>query len=341
MKKGFRWAALSLIFVLTGLLMFGKISNILRKKTGAASDMIHSFYNLEENSLDVLCMGSSHGYSSFQPNVLWSEQGMTSYVMCSPRQTAASTYYLLQEALCTQKPKVLLLETYYFFTAEKYTDEESLRMAFDGVKLGKAKHEMISDLLAKKDWKEKLSYYIPFLKYHGRWNELENNDFHSKTYLKGSIFDFTVYEMEEPKLVDMPQTLSKNVRRYLKKIRQLCEEQDIELILYTAPYSYQKAEDAESFYLKQGMNSAVKEYCEKHDIPYFDFQSSIETGIDYTQDFRDYAHMNTRGAEKITKYLGQYLKQNGTYSDHRGDEAFSSWERDYEKYAAEAAKKRK
>lgn len=70
-------------------------------------------------------------------------------------------------------------------------------------------------------------------------------------------------------------------------------------------------------------------------------QRSIDAGIDYTQDFRDYAHMNTRGAEKITKYLGQYLKQNGTYPDHRGDEAFASWERDYEKYAAEAAKKRK
>lgn len=340
MKKGFRCAALSLIFVLTGLLMFGKISNILRKKTGAASDMIHSFYELEKNSLDVLCMGSSHGYSSFQPNILWSEQGMTSYVMCSPRQTAASTYYLLQEALCTQKPKVLLLETYYFFTGKKYADEESLRMAFDGVKLGKAKHEMISDLLAKKGWKKKLSYYIPFLKYHGRWDELENNDFHSKTYLKGSIFDFTVYKMEEPTLVENTQKLPKNVRYYLEKILQLCEEQGIELILYTAPYSYQDRK-AEDFDQKQGMNIAVKEYCEEHDIPYFDFQRSIDAGIDYAQDFRDYAHMNTRGAEKITRYLGQYLKQNGTYPDHRGDEAFASWERDYEKYAAEAAKKRK
>lgn len=337
MKKTVRWTASAVIFLLIGLLLFGKISEVLRKKTGGVSDMVHSLYEIEENTVDVLCMGSSHGYSSFQPNVLWKEYGMTSYVMCSHRQTATSTYYLLKEALNYQKPKILFLETYYFFTGEKYVDDASLRFAFDGVKPGKVKHEMISDMLADKSFKSKLSYYIPFLKYHGRWEELENSDFNSRTYLKGSIFDFTVYKMEEPELPTEGRDLPGNVPAYLEKIIELCKEHDIQLILYTAPYGYAD-ESAESFANKQSINITLKTYCAERDIPYFDFQRITDAGIDWEQDFRDYAHMNTNGASKITQYLGAYLQQNYEMIDHRDDEKFQSWERDYQLYAKAVAK---
>ena len=106
MKKNVRWICAAVVFVVIGLMLFFNISEVLRRKGGGAADMVHSFYDIEENTLDVLCMGSSHGYSAFQPNTLWNEFGLTSYVLCSQRQTAATTYYLLQEALKYQKPKV-------------------------------------------------------------------------------------------------------------------------------------------------------------------------------------------------------------------------------------------
>lgn len=337
MKKTVRWTAAAVIFLLIGLVLFGRISEVLRKKTGDMSDMIHSLYGIEENTVDVLCMGSSHGYSSFQPNVLWNEYGVTSYVMCSHRQTVTSTYYLLKEALNYQKPKVLFLETYFFFTNKKYIDEASLRFAFDGIRLGKVKHEMISDVLANKSFKIKLSYYIPFLKYHGRWEELENSDFNSKSYLKGSIFDFTVYQAQEPELPEGGEELPETVTVYLEKIIELCKENQIELILYTAPYSYTEKEKEEVLD-KLRFNTGVWVYCEEHDIPYFDFQRITDAGIDWEQDFRDYAHMNTNGASKITRYLGAYLQQNYEMTDHRDDEKFQSWERDYQLYAKAVAK---
>ena len=61
MKKTVRWTAAAVIFLLIGLVLFGKISEVLRKKTGGVSDMVHSLYEIEENTVDVLCMGSSHG----------------------------------------------------------------------------------------------------------------------------------------------------------------------------------------------------------------------------------------------------------------------------------------
>lgn len=334
MKKTIQWTLSIAVFVLTGMILFTNVSEVLRRKTGGTADMVHSFYKIEKNTLDVLCMGSSHGYSAFQPNTLWNEFGLTSYVMCSPRQTAASTLYLLQEALNYQKPRVLLLETYYFFYKGKYTDEAALRLGFDGVRLGEAKHRMIQDVLAENSKKEQLSYYIPFLKYHGRWNELTAEDFHAKTYLKGSIFDFTVYPMEEPELPVEGSVISDTVYEYFGKIAELCAKNDIELVLFTAPYGYEDENEVDGYMKKQGINVTLEEYLTQLDIPYIYFQKTNEAGIDYAADFRDYAHLNTKGAIKLTRSLGNYMVSNYELPDHRQDPEYQAWQYDYEKFQA-------
>lgn len=340
MQKTVRWVISALIFVLIGLFLFGGISNVLRKKTGDLTDMVHSFYSIEENTLDVLCMGSSHAYSSFQPNTLWKEYGITSYVMGSHRQTVATTYYLLKEALNYQKPKVLLLEAYYFHSLEKYVDEPSLRFAFDGIRLGKAKHEMISDLLCDLPWKDKVSFYIPFIKYHSRWNELKNQDFVSRTYLKGSILDFEVQKMKEPEIPVIGCPLPEYSVLYFQKIMDLCRENGIQVVLYSAPYNYNE-ESYEGVIWRQQINFALKPYCEELGIPYLDYQRMEDISFNYKKDFRDYSHMNTRGAEKLTGHLGAYLVDNYEWTDHREDPAYESWNQDYQKYAAVIEEKRK
>lgn len=330
MKKAVRWIGAAVIFVIIGLILFVHISEVLRRKGGGAADMVHSFYEIEENTLDVLCMGSSHGYSAFQPNTLWNEFGLTSYVLCSQRQTVATTYYLLQEALKYQKPKVLFLETYYFFSSEKYTDEAALRLAFDGIRPGEVKCRMVEDLLQDLSVKDKLSYYIPFLKYHGRWNDLSDTDFHSKSYLKGSIFDFTSYPMEEPELPTEGRELPEVVTEYFTKIVELCEENDIQLVLFTAPYGY--IDNFEGYLNRQKISVTLETYLADLDIPYLYFQKTNEAGIDYASDFRDYAHLNTYGAMKITRSLGNYLAANFDMPDHRQDEAYASWQEDFEEF---------
>lgn len=332
MKKAIRWLFAGAVFLLIGLLLFGRISQVLRRKGGGAADMVHSFYELDENTLDVLVMGSSHGYSSFQPNTLWSEYGLTSYVLCSQRQTAATTYYLLQEALKYQKPKILLLESYYFFSGQKYTDEAALRLAFDGLKNSSIKWRMVQDFLGDLDYKEKLSYFIPFLKYHSRWDDLRNTDFHSQLYLKGSIFDFEVYSMEEPPLAQEATALPENVTVYFEKIIDLCRENEIELVLYTAPYGCEPGDNTKGYLKRQGINLTLESYLAERNIPYFYFQKDNTAGIDYAADFRDYAHLNTNGAIKITRSLADYITGVYELPDHREEESYQSWWEDYEAF---------
>ncbi|HIR28929.1 MAG TPA: hypothetical protein IAB84_13270, partial [Candidatus Choladousia intestinigallinarum] len=137
MKKSVRWIAAAVLFLVLGLILFGRAAEILRRKTAAETDMVHSFYEIEENSLDVLFLGSSHLYYGVQPGELWGQYGITSYVMGSPEQTAATSYYLLKEAFTRQKPKVVAMESYYLWYDGLYYSEARLRQAFDGMSMGK------------------------------------------------------------------------------------------------------------------------------------------------------------------------------------------------------------
>lgn len=338
MKKTSRWIISSVAFLLIGIILFLNIAEILRKKSGGESDMVHSFYEIERDTLDVLCMGSSHGYSAFQPNTLWKEYGLASYTLCSQRQTVVSAYYLLQEALKYQKPKVLLLETYYFWYSRNYADLASLRMGFDGIRMDEVKHRMIQDVLKERTLKDKLSYYIPFMQYHGRWDDLRWYDFHSKDYLKGAILNANVYPMEEPELPKEGREIADKTYEYFEKVVKLCEENDIQLILFTAPYGYKNEKKFESYMDKQKVCVTLESYLAEKNIPYMYFQKTNEAGIDYTKDFRDWAHLNVNGAIKITKSLGEYIHENYNLPDHRDDERYQSWWSDYYEFQEDMEK---
>lgn len=326
------------MFLVVGLAIFGRISEVLRRKAGGESDMIHSFYALEENTIDVLCLGSSHGYSAIQPNVMWKEQGITSYVMCSQRQTVATSYYLLQEALQYQHPKVILLESYYFWYDGKYVDEESevqLRQAADGMRPGKVKYMMLEDFLSDKGWQEKLSYYIPFIKYHSRWSDLKKYDFNRKLYLKGGILDFNVAPGERPGVPDEKEDIPEVTLKYLNKLIELCNENDINLVLYEAPYT---ETEGGGYKWRHRLTNALEDYLDKKEIPFFYYQKTNAAGIDFSTDFRDHAHLNTRGATKISRHIGEYLTNEYGLPDHRGDERFASWDEDYAQFLEEVEK---
>lgn len=57
-----------------------------------------------------------------------------------------------------------------------------------------------------------------------------------------------------------------------------------------------------------------------------------EVGIDFSTDFYDPAHVNAKGARKISEYLGNYIDQNYDFADKRGREEYASWDQAWEVY---------
>jgi len=71
----------------------------------------------------------------------------------------------------------------------------------------------------------------------------------------------------------------------------------------------------------------VEEYLEEKGISYINFNGlTDELGIDYNRDFTDNTHLNTYGANKVTSYFGEYLTEQFTFEDHRGDADYYLWD---------------
>ena len=330
MKKRIGGSVAVVAFLVLFCILFLRISEIFRAKTSNSSDMIHTFYDVEEDTLDVICLGSSHSYYGLQPNVLWNEYGITSCVMGSPQQTASLSYYLLKEALQYQKPEVVLFEAYYLWYDEVYVTEQRLRQAMDPMRFGKVKIEMVNDLLGDLSWEEKFNYYLPFTTYHQRWQELENFDFHNKPYLKGSIMNAGVYPLEDPGLPQEAGEIPESGYVYLEKIRELCEAEGIQLVMFCTPFGIDEGE--EGYMRKQRTMLAAEEYAKAHDIPFLFLQKMEEAGIDLSVDLFDFGHLNVYGAEKSTKTIGKYLVQEFGLESHKGQEGYESWDEDYALY---------
>lgn len=288
-------------------------------------DMIHSFYEMEENTVDVLGLGSSHAFYALQPNQLWEEYGMTAYVMASPEQTLPMSYFLLKEALKYQKPEVLLLEGYYIYYEKFFSSKARLRMAFDGMRNDEIKAEMLNTFLPDLSWKDKLSWYIPFLKYHSRWQSLKSADFHTRPYYRGGKLDTTVYRNKDMGL-DIPELEIPSVSlEYFEKIADICEKNGIELIVYATPFSSSQS----AYEYRQGASLAFEKYLAKKGIPFLFLQKSKAAGIDFETDFRDWAHLNLSGQRKVTGYIGKYLHENYSLQNHKEEEGYAAYEEEY------------
>src|SRR5437870_3052083 len=82
------------------------------------------FYQQKKNSIDLLFLGSSHCYRSFNPAIFDEKLGTNSFNMASPSQSPLTSYYVLKEVLKRQSPKIVILEVFWytFDTTNQYVN---------------------------------------------------------------------------------------------------------------------------------------------------------------------------------------------------------------------------
>jgi hypothetical protein len=105
---------------------------------------------------------------------------------------------------------------------------------------------------------------------------------------------------------------------YLDKMRTLCQENGVELILIKAPTS------TPQWFWYDSWDQAVEDYANANGIRYYNFLENVdEIGLDYTTDTYDQGgHLNLSVAEKFSRYFGDILVNELELADHRGDDAY-------------------
>ncbi len=275
---------------------------------------------------DVLMVGDCEVYESFSPVDLWRGFGITSYIRGNAQQLVWQSYYLLEDALKYEKPKIVVFNVQALMHSGPQKEEYN-RMTLDGMKWSGTKLAAVRASMLPEE--NLLDYVFPILRYHSRITQLSKEDIdfyarhkkvsHNGYYMRVDIAPYVDGVWFEDKPEDC--TFGKVPMGYLDKMRKLCKSQGIHLVLVKAPSVFPIWYDE---YEQQ-----VVRYAEKYGLPYLNYLELLdEAGIDYDTDTYDMGlHMNLSGAKKMTAYLGNFLVSVYGLKGHVGEEDIEKeWE---------------
>lgn len=318
-------------FLLVFLFLFQGVSRVLRGRPAVGSNAF--FYEEPRQSLDVLFLGSSHMLNAVSPMQLWEEYGIPSGNLGVNGQVLPVTYYTLREALRYQKPRVAVVDIYKVVQDSLIDSPGSLHAALDGMPLWSLpKFQAAFDLLQRG---ERAEYLLDIIVYHDRWKLVTKEDFlPADTREKGAQTLFTVEQPYQGWEV-LPETETAPPVHveidYLERIIALCQKEDISLLLVAVPYTTPEKDDLN----RQAVVNGMAEYAAEKGIPYLNLMHETgEMDFDFSADMADMYHVNWKGMEKVTAFLGEYLVQNYDLTDRREEPAYASWNEDLLAYRA-------
>lgn len=286
---------------------------------------IEAYYKEEMKDYDVIFVGDCEVYENFSPVTLWQEYGINSYIRGSAEQYIWQSYYLLEDTFRYHKPEAVIFNVQALQFDEAQSEAYN-RMTLEGMRWSKYKVKSI--LASMKEGESFIEYVFPILRYHSRWSELTADDLrylqtdkkvsHNGYYMRVDVRP--VESIPEPRILSSYE-FGENAWEYLDRMRRLCEENGVALVLIKAPSLYP--------HWYEEWDVQVKEYAGTHGLRYINFlELQDETGIDYSTDTYDAGlHMNLSGAEKLSRYIGRILSKELQIPDRRGEEAWdAAWE---------------
>lgn len=206
--------------------------------------------------IDVLFVGNSHLITGMNPYEFTRQSGLNSFILGASGVCVADLYYVIEEAVKVNKPKVIVLETYAI------NDDEPRKL-----EKGKLNDEINSFRARRNTWL-KIASTPSLFDYHNygiAWCETFRN--HNYIFTKpdqilrnlkgegpvrrvrdnvylGQFARFSKgisrktlerYETEGAPVDGMSYEISESSVKFTKKIAQLCEENGIRLVFLTVP----------------------------------------------------------------------------------------------------------
>lgn len=297
-----------LITFLLFLFILDKLTLLfVRKGNGYGTDVL-DFYAQKNNSIDIVFLGSSHTYSSFNPYIIEDKTNLNGYDFATQQQPIWITYFYLKELLKYQDPKYVIIDVHMLVSMNSdYAYEQVNRDAIDKMRFSLNKISMINKCV-KKD--ERAAYYFNIIKYHSRYKELSDNDY--DTIFKGRTVNNKGYialkyknrsfNYDEIGINNDIIEIGKKSEVYLDKIISLSKNKNYKLIFVKTPAIYSDVEYSKLNY--------INKYLTDRGETFIDFvKKNDELDLDYKKDFYDSGHLDKEGSEKFSNYFVKYLKE--------------------------------
>ena len=320
-------------------LLLSLVTMLLQPKymTDLVEGSFTSQYYQEAGGHDVIFIGDCEVYSNFSPMELYRQQGITAYVRGNSQQLIWQSYYILQETLRYETPKAVVWNVNAMRYAEPVSEAYN-RLAMDKMRWSEEKVRMI--LASMTEEEDFWSYVFPVLRYHSRFDELTGEDMEYLFREKDNTFNGYLMEKGVVPLGTLPRkrpladyAFDELCWDYLDKMRTVCEEHGVELILIKAPSVYP--------YWYDEYDLQIEEYAAQYGLAFYNFLDYVDQmGIDYNTDTYDAGlHLNLDGTTKLTTFFGKILAEEHGLADHRSDPAVADvYNEKLRLYDEEAAK---
>lgn len=286
------------------------------------TERIKGFYLEDENSLDVIFVGSSEIYCDYAAGLAYDECGFTSYPFATESNTVLNFKSIIEEIDRTQDPKLIIIEINgAIYGDQNLTKEVNLRRVSDNIPFNENKVELIE----KNATSDQLEYYVPFIKYHDSWKDFGSglpwsisliaDRLRGYNYLKGAKNRSISYHPDSKLYPANSRQMQRRMPLFdkayqgLEEFLDYLDEKEINkdrILFVRVPHLVTKVN-----YNRYLRGNAVADIVRDRGYRFESFEmEDPEIGLDPDKDFYNIEHMNIYGQQKFTKYFAHYLQDN-------------------------------
>lgn len=276
-------------------------------------------YYATSEPLDVVILGSSHAYRSYEPKTmeLAFGDGIQVFNMGSSAQSPITGYYVLQEILQTQQPRLVIMDIYFMvFTSDELLNNGLINWNY--MKQGPAKSDFFWEGFSRQ---EQISstlfptfvyrkYFEPKVKKLFGWTYLPPERGHySKKGFVGYADTLAMDRLQNNNQFDRFKTsttdFTQKTQAYLLRIADLCREQGIPLVFSVAPIPEVSVQKIGNY---PELSRYFEHLADSLRLPYVDFNRQRLPGLLDDVHYYDDDHLNLAGATYFSKVATELFK---------------------------------
>jgi len=294
--------------------------------------MMHELYNSNHN-IDILFVGSSHAYRSFNPVIMDEKFDAYTFVAGTSAQRMDGSLAIIKEAIAYNDIKKIYLEIYYGVIEDnQIADRSELTSTYiisDYMKLSIRKIDFLlrasskdyyvnSFIPARRNWekifepgyikniintKQKSSYKN--YQWERKENEIEYYVERGFVGCKLNVDEDKVWNSKAyGRITEYNILKNSEWNKSLIEIIELCKENNIELGLVMAPMPEQTIVGKGNY---DEYSSYIRDIADLYQLKYYDFNLCKDDYFDINDDslFMDEQHLSCKGAEEFSNLFAE------------------------------------
>ena len=322
----------ALIFIIVLVMAIAAVDSVFGIDDSNAYNSRRAFLKEKKGSMDAVIIGASNVIAYWQPLFGWADHGIAVWSYSVSDLTCAALKYMIIESRKTQPDALYILNLSNFKGSKVSLDAQRIHRAVDYMPMSMNRINLTRDLVARAGFglMESVEFYMPVVRFHSRWDELDSWAFGASEDGKMSRHATDFCEKVQNvdgrfKLTDIRKPMTGDVGQVFTELLDYCDREGVRLLFVKSPQVVNATQ--------QGHMNELEAILAERGYPCLDLLEDMEsTGIDPRTDFYNSKHTNIHGSLKFCKALGDYLVENYHFQDKRGQAGWESWDAAAVKY---------